>query len=487
MTRQAVLVTGATGYVGGRLVPQLLDAGHQVRCMARDPGRLAGRAWRDDVEVVAGDVLDPASIARAVAGMSTVYYLIHSLASGADYQARDLQAARTVGAAARDAGVGRLIYLGGLASADAPLSEHLSSRQATGDALREAGVPVTELQAAVIVGSGSLSFELIRYLTERVPVMICPRWVYTRTQPIGIRDVLSYLTAAVELDASAGRVIQIGGADVVTYGDMMLGYAAVRGLRRAMLPVPFLTPYLSSLWVHLVTPVPTAIARPLIEGLRNENVVTGDEAARLFPEITPLGYRAAVAAALEELEAGPETAWSDALTTSQRAAETVQLTDREGLATERRIRRVDASAEQVFATVSGIGGHRGWFAFDWAWRLRGFIDRLAGGVGLRRGRRDPNRLRVGDALDFWRVEALEPGRLVRLRAEMRVPGKAWLQYEMRPADDDPAASLLSQTAFFAPKGLPGLMYWYLLYPFHAVIFSAMVDAIARRAAAGAGD
>lgn len=485
MTRAPILVTGATGYVGGRLVPALLARDLPVRCLARDPGRLAGRSWQDQVEVVAADALDPASLAGAFAGVKVAYYLIHSLAAGADYHERDLRAARNFATAARTAGVERIIYLGGLASSDAHLSKHLASRQATGDALREPGVPVTEFQAAVIVGSGSLSFEIIRYLTERLPVMVCPRWVYTRTQPIAIRDVVAYLGAAADRDDTAGRTIEIGGADVITYGDMMLGYAAVRGLRRWMLPVPLLTPRLSSLWIHLVTPVPAAIARPLIEGLRSENVVRRDDAATLFPDIVPLGYRAAVATALSRMEGGIETAWSDALVTSRRDAPPVQLVTHEGLLIERRVRQVAAPAPRVFATFTGMGGRRGWFAFNWAWRLRGAFDSLIGGVGLRRGRRDPDHLRVGDALDFWRVEALEPGRLMRLRAEMKVPGEAWLQYEVEDDDRAPGTVVVSQTAFFAPKGLAGLFYWYLLYPFHALIFSRMIAAVARRAASAA--
>ncbi len=338
---------------------------------------------------------------------------------------------------------------------------------------------MTEFQAAVIVGSGSLSFELIRYLTERVPVMICPKWVYTRTQPIGIRDILEYLAAAPAVPESTGAVIQIGGADVVTYGDMMLGYARARGLRRSMVPVPLLTPRLSSLWVDFVTPIPAAIARPLIDGLRNENVVTTDTAARLFPAIKPMSYQEAVAAALAKLERGEaETAWSDALVTSQGDQRPPVLTTHEGMIRERRERLVDADPEATFRTFTGIGGRRGWFYADWTWRARGFLDRLVGGVGLRRGRRDPDHLRVGDALDFWRVEALEPGRLLRLRAEMKVPGRAWLQYDV--ADAGGGRSLLVQTAYFAPKGLAGLLYWYLLYPAHALIFSGLIAAIARR-------
>jgi uncharacterized protein YbjT (DUF2867 family)/uncharacterized protein YndB with AHSA1/START domain len=478
--RPLVLVTGATGYIGGRLVPRLLDLGYRVRCLVRDPGRLQGRAWQDRVEIVAGDVLQAATLAPAMAGVETAYYLVHSLGAGADFHERDLRAADNFGTAARDGGVARIIYLGGLAESSPGLSEHLRSRQQTGDALRKAGVPVTEFRAGVIVGSSSLSFEMIRYLTERVPVMVCPKWVFTRTQPIGIREVLDYLTAALAVPESTGRIIEIGGAEVVTYGDMMMIYADVRGLKRLMVPVPVLTPRLSSLWVNLVTPIPGKIARPLVEGLRNENVVHDPSARELFPQIRPVSYRTAVERALERLQASSvETAWSDAMSTSQRDVAPVILTNQEGMVQERRQRVVNASPAEVFTIFTGLGGRRGWFYMDRAWKLRGFLDRMIGGVGLRRGRRDPDELRVGDALDFWRVEAVEPAHLLRLRAEMKVPGRAWLQFQVLPRDD--GTSLLSQTAFFAPRGLSGWLYWYSLYPVHRVIFNGFIDEIARRA------
>jgi uncharacterized protein YbjT (DUF2867 family)/uncharacterized protein YndB with AHSA1/START domain len=476
-----ILVTGATGYIGGRLVPRLLNDGHRVRCLVRDPLRLQGRPWHNEVEIVAGDVLEPGSLTAALGGVSIAYYLIHSMGAGAHFEERDLVAARNFGAAAKAAGVQRIIYLGGLAEPSPALSDHLRSRQQTGDALREGGVPVTEFRAGVIVGSNSLSFEMIRYLTERVPVMICPRWVYTRTQPIGIREVLDYLVEAISVSASAGRILEIGGADVITYGEMMTTYAEVRGLKRWLVPVPLLTPRLSSLWVNLVTPIPAAIARPLIEGLRNENVVTDPAARDLFPHIAPAGYRVSVERALDRLNASDvETAWSDALSTSQGDVAPVRLASEEGMLIEHRQRIVAASAAQVFRAFTQIGGTRGWLYMDAAWKLRGFADRLIGGVGLRRGRRDPDRLRVGDALDFWRVEAVEQDRLLRLRAEMKVPGMAWLQFRATPRAD--GRTLLEQTAFFAPKGLAGIVYWYALYPVHRIIFSGLIDRMSKRAA-----
>ena len=482
--RGLVLVTGATGYIGGRLVPRLIELGYRVRCLVRDPSRLQGRSWQNAVEVAVGDVLQPDTLAAAMQDVQVAYYLVHSMGGGADFHQRDVIAARNFAQAARDANVQRIIYLGGLAEASPELSEHLRSRQQTGDALRSAGVPVTEFRAGVIVGSGSLSFEMIRYLTERVPVMICPRWVYTRTQPIGIREVLEYLTAALSVPASTGRIIEIGGAEVVTYGDMMMLYAEVRGLKRWMVPVPVLTPRLSSYWVNLVTPIPAVIARPLIEGLRNENIVHDPSAREMFPNIQPVGYRTAVERALARLQASNvETTWSDALSTSQGDVPPVILTTQEGMILEQRQRVVAAPPEDVYKIFTGLGGKRGWLYMNWAWEIRGLADRIIGGVGLRRGRRDADDLRVGDALDFWRVEAVEPNQLLRLRAEMLVPGKAWLQFQVKARDEK--HSLLLQTAFFAPKGLLGWMYWYGLYPMHALIFSGLIDRIAQRAAARA--
>lgn len=477
-----ILVTGATGYVGGRLVPLLIEAGYRVRCLVRDPVRLQGRPWLEQVDVVQGDVLQVDSLAIALQDVEAAYYLVHSMKSSADFHRRDLTAARNFGQAAQQAGVQRLIYLGGLVDPHTKLSEHLSSRQQTGAVLRESGIPLTEFRAAAIIGSGSLSFEMVRYLTERVPVMICPRWVYTRTQPIAIRDVLSYLVACLEVTASAGQIIEIGGADVLTYGDMMMGYARVRGLQRYLVPVPVLTPRISSYWVHWVTPIPAEIAKPLIQGLRNELIVRDDTAQQLFPDIRPMDYQTAVQRALARLEAGRiETIWSDALVSSQGNITPLTLTTQDGMNIEHRQQMVAAPPATVFRVYTGLGGRRGWPTFDWAWQIRGLMDRLIGGVGLRRGRRDPDDLRVGDALDFWRVEAVEPDRLLRLRAEMKVPGRAWLQFESKAQPND--QTILQQTALFAPKGLFGLLYWYALYPIHGPVFSSMVQEIGWQAEA----
>ncbi len=479
------LVTGATGYVGGRLVPRLLEAGRHVRVLARDPGRLAGRPWASAVEVVRGDVHDPSTLPSALAGVEVAYYLVHSMGEHAAFAARDRDAASAFGLAARDAGVKRIVYLGGLGASGTALSDHLRSRQETGEALRSGGVPVTEFRAAVIVGSGSISFEMIRWLVERLPVMICPRWVFQRIQPVAIADVLSYLAAAPSVPGSSDRIVEIGGADVLTYRDMMLGYAAKRGLRRHLVPVPVLTPRLSSHWVRWMTPVPASIARPLVEGLRNEVIVHDDSALRLFPSIHPLTYAEALDRALEKLERGEvETAWSDALSNSPPGVPTVTLTTVEGMIIERRTVQVDLPPDPLFRAFTGLGGERGWLYMDWAWEIRGMLDQVVGGPGFRRGRRDPDNLRPGDALDFWRVEAVEPGRLLRLRAEMKVPGRAWLQFEAQPVDG--GGTLLVQTAYFAPRGLAGHLYWYLLYPVHAAIFGNLVRRVAERGRTLAG-
>jgi len=471
-----ILVTGATGYVGGRLVPRLLDMGYTVRIMVRDPARLVGRPWLDQVDVVRGDVLKPDTLPAALQGIDAAYYLIHSMSGNNDFEERDTTAARNFGDAAKAAGVSHIIYLGGLGDPEASLSTHLRSRQETGDTLRASGIPVTEFRAGVVVGSGSISFEMVRYLTERVPILVCPRWVFTRTQPIAIRNALAYLIAALDTPESIGKIIEIGSPDQISYKDMMLIYARLRGLTRYVLPVPVLTPRLSSYWVHFVTPIPSDIARPLIEGLRNESVVRNDLAHEIFPQIEPMGYERAVSLALQRLTAREvETSWSDSLSSSQGDTTPVLLSTHEGMLLERRQRQVNASPETVFKTVTGLGGKRGWLAYNWAWRVRGVMDSMIGGVGFRRGRRHPDDLRAGDALDFWRVEAIEDNKMLRLRAEMLLPGRGWLQFKVERLDN--GQSRLTQTAFFAPKGLFGLLYWYLIYPVHGLIFSSLIRKI----------
>jgi uncharacterized protein YbjT (DUF2867 family) len=475
-----ILVTGPTGYIGGRLIPRLLQDGYRVRVLTRDRRRLQGRIWLETVEVAEGDAFDLQSLQKAMQDIDVAYYFIHSLYSGSDFHQLDLTAARNFGYAAKTCKVQRIIYLGGLGDPESNLSQHLRSRQLTGDALREAGVPVTEFRAAVIVGSGSASFEMIRYLTERIPLMICPKWVFSKIQPIAIQNVLDYLVAALSTPESSDRIIEIGGANVLTYGDTMLQYAEIRGLRRVMIRVPVLSPGLSSHWVHWVTPVSAKIARPLIEGVRNQVIVRNDLAYRLFPKICPMSYEAAVKLALSDLRMGQvETAWTDALGSSHHHMPPERLISWEGMMIKSWKYQVKASAKILYQTFTSLGGQGGWFYANTAWRLRGIADRLVGGVGLRRGRRHPRNLREGDALDFWRVEKTEPDRLLRLRSEMRAPGQLWLQFEIQATDE--GNSFLNQTLFYAPKGLPGLLYWYLFYPLHSIVFSGLAIRLARKA------
>lgn len=477
-----VLVTGATGYIGGRLVPLLEGLGVRLRCLARSPAALASRV-APTTDVVAGDLLDPGSLEGALANVDVAYYLVHSMGAHGDYLEKDRAAARNFGDAARRAGVRRIVYLGGLATGQEALSPHLRSRIETGEALRASGVPVVEFRASVVIGSGSLSFELIRALVERLPVMICPRWVSTLAQPIGVDDVLAYLAAARDLPGGESRTFEIGGADQASYGDVMREYARQRGLRRVMISVPLLTPRLSSLWLGLVTPVYARVGRELIEGLRNRSVVTDPAALSAFP-IRPIGLREAIDRAIRyENRAFALTRWSDARSSGGGALPLPDDTRFGSRLVDRRQIRVAVDADRAFAPIARIGGARGWYFATWLWHLRGAIDLLMGGVGMRRGRRDPATPAVGDALDFWRVEAYEPGRRLRLAAEMKVPGRAWLDFEVEPVS---GGAIVHQTAVFEPVGLFGLVYWYALLPVHAVIFGGMLRAIARRAEGGGG-
>ncbi len=473
-----VLVTGATGYIGGRLVPGLVAGGHHVRCLARDPARLEGRF--EEVEVVRGDVFDEASLVDAMAGVDTAYYLVHSMSDDRkDFTSSDRAAAEHFGAAARTAGVARIVFLGGLGVDDGRLSRHLRSRHEVGDLLRASGVPVIEFRAAIIVGSGSVSFEMIRYLTERLPVMVAPRWVATRCQPIGVRDVIAYLVAALDLPGHEGRIFEIGGSDVLSYREMMLHYAAVRGLARKLFVVPLFTPRLSSYWVHFVTPIPASIARALIEGLYNEVIVRDNAAREAFPAIVPASYDEALNRALNRyLTTGPQTTWFDAFDVKTLPGEFAGL--KQGMLIDRRERTTAAAPGAVFAVVSSLGGQRGWLYADRLWYLRGLLDRLVGGIGIRRGRRSADHLRIGDAVDFWRVEAYVPHELLRLRAEMKLPGLAWLQFESLARED--GGTTLRQTAFFEPRGILGYLYWFSVLPFHALIFGNMAERIVTAAA-----
>ncbi|HRX85091.1 MAG TPA: SDR family oxidoreductase [Phycisphaerae bacterium] len=481
--RGRVLVTGATGYIGGRLVGRLLAAGYTVRCLARAPRKLAARDWADDprVEVVRADAGERAGVEAALRGCDAAYYLIHSMATtGSRYREHDRELARNFGAAARAAGVGRIIYLGGLGETGAALSEHLASRREVEAALAADGVPVTVFRAAMIIGSGSASFEILRYLVERLPVMVTPRWVHTEAQPIAVRNVLHYLVACLDEPATIGRTLDIGGPDVMTYRQMMQIMAAALGLgRRWVFPVPVLTPRLSSLWIHMVTPISHRIARPLAEGLRNRVVCRDGAADRLMPQRL-LTVAESIDAALGRLEAQRvETAWSG-------AGPIPGDPDWAGGRTfvDRRTEVMGASADRVYRAVCRLGGGQGYYAADWLWRLRGWLDRLVGGPGLRRGRRDPDRVAYGEALDFWRVTGVEPRRMLELRAEMKLPGEATLTFEIEERVE--GGCVLTQTARFKPKGLWGLAYWYAVAPLHGIVFSGMLAGIRRAAEAPAG-
>jgi uncharacterized protein YbjT (DUF2867 family) len=470
-----ILVVGASGYIGGRLVPLLAAKGHEPVLMSRDSQSLEARF--PQATVVTADLLDPETLPSALERVDVAYYLAHSMGSGERrFADRDRAAARNFALAAKQAGVSRMVYLGGLGDDSTELSPHLASRQETGAQLAAHGVPVTEFRAAVIIGSGSASFEILRHMTERLPIMITPRWVATRCQPIGIADVLDYLLGALDHPEVTG-IVELGGPDILSYGDMMRAYARIRGLHRLMIPVPVLTPRLSSYWVSLISPVQAGIARLLIEGLRNEVIVRDPRPAAAFG-FEPLPYVEALARAVDRTDPdGIESTWFDAVATADRASLS-SVNSREGMIVERREWVVAAPPGRIFAEVERLGGDAGWPYANVLWRIRGLVDRLVGGVGMRLGRRHPDLLRVGDALDFWRVEEIRRPTVLRLRAEMKVPGRAWLQYEVSAID---GGSRLVQSAFFEPKGLPGLAYWYALYPVHALIFRGTVRALAERA------
>jgi uncharacterized protein YbjT (DUF2867 family) len=475
-----ILVTGATGYVGGRLVPRLLDAGYRVRCLVRDPARLQGRRWLARVEVARGDALDPESLCTAMKDVSAAYYLIHGKQGGKENAERDLTTARNFAEAAEKQGIERIIYLGELVDPTANLSPYLRSRHETGYILRQGGVPVTEFRAGMIVGAGSVLFEMIRYLGEREPVLVCPAWFFSEAQPIAIRDVLNYLITALSVPESTGRMIEIGGPARLTYADMLLGYARERGLQRALIRTPFYLPRLSAYWVHMVTPIHWRVVLPLIEGLRARLIVHDDAARNLFPQIKPIDFQTAVHLALGRIQRdNVETSWSDALVNTAGDIRPYAFAVEEGMMLERRTLLLDLPAETVFRAYAGIGGARGWLYMDWAWALRGWMDKAIGGVGIRRGRRHPDEVRAGESLDFWRVEAVEPDRLMRLRAEMKVPGKAWLQFESMPQEG--GRTLFTETAYFAPRGFWGFVYWYAMWPFHAFLFDGLIRRLAARA------
>ncbi|MDX2376838.1 SDR family oxidoreductase [Microbacterium sp. LRZ72] len=488
------LVIGSTGYVGGRLVPRLLAAGYRVRVLARNAERVASADWGDDVEVVIGDASDRDAVIAAVDDVDVLYYLVHSMGGGRSFEQTDQQAAQTVADAAASAGVGRLVYLGGLHPDDVPLSRHLRSRVEVGEVFLSSGVPSLVLQAGVVIGSGSASFEMVRHLTEVLPYMPAPKWVRNRIQPIAVRDVMHYLLGAARVDADVNRAVDIGGPDVLRYGQMMNGYAVEAGLRqRPIAALPVLTPGLASHWVNVVTPIPRSIARPLVESLQNECVVKNRAVDELIPPpeggLTP--YRRAVALALGRERIGDvETSWQDAAVHHAPSDPLPGDPDWAGRVVFTDVRSVETSApaEDLWGVVEGIGGERGWYSWPLAWAVRGWMDKIVGGVGLRRGRRHPDRLAVGDALDFWRVEDVERGGAsdpsqLRLRAEMKVPGLAWLEMRAVPTD---RGARYEQRAVFFPRGLAGRLYWLAVLPFHGFIFAGMANRIVAAAETAKG-
>lgn len=470
-----IFIAGATGYIGGRLLTFLETKGYQVRCLARRPEYLRSRI-SSGTQVVPGDVFAPETLDAALSGVDQAYYLVHSMGSGDSFEERDRIGARNFAASARRAGVRRIIYLGGLGSGDA-LSSHLRSRQEVGIILRDSGVPVIELRASIVIGSGSLSFEMIRALVERLPVMITPRWVSVTAQPIAVRDVLDYLVSALELPIPSSRIFEIGGKDRVSYRDIMAEYARQRRLRRIMISVPVITPRLSSLWLALITPIYARTGRKLVDSIRNPTIVRDPAALATF-NIRPLGMSAAIAAALRnEDREFAATRWSDSLSAAgaQPTWGGVRFGNR---LVDARVADVNVPSERVFAVICRLGGATGWYYANWLWQLRGWCDLLVGGVGLRRGRRHPEELRVGDALDFWRVEAIDLNRRLRLLAEMKLPGRAWLEYVLEPHG---SGTRITQNAIFDPVGLAGLAYWYAVYPLHRILFGGMLSAIGRKA------
>ncbi|GAA2358425.1 SDR family oxidoreductase [Saccharopolyspora halophila] len=463
-------------------MPRLLAEGNRVRCLVRTPEKLADVPWRDEVEVVRGDLLDEGDVLSACEGVDALYYLVHSL-NVDDFARLDRRAALITAQAAREAGVGRIVYLGGVHPSTGRLSEHLGSRAEVGEILLRSGVPTVVLQAAVIIGSGSASFEMLRYLTERLPVMVTPRWVRNRVQPIAVRDVLHYLVGVLSLPISVNRTFDIGGPEVLTYAEMMHGYAVVAGLpRRRMLPVRVLTPWLSSHWINIVTPVPKNIGAPLIESLVHDAVCSEHDIDEFvpLPDGGKTGYQRALRLALRKIaQAEVETRWSDASVVPADPLPSDPEWSGGSTYVDDRSHDTSLPPERVWEVVRGIGGENGWYSFPLAWSARGWIDRMAGGVGLRRGRRHPHELRTGEALDWWRVETLDEGRLLRLRAEIKLPGRAWLEFAV--TSEGAFGTRIYQRAVFIPRGLAGQLYWWAVTPFHGLVFEGMVRNIVRRA------
>jgi uncharacterized protein YbjT (DUF2867 family) len=475
-----ILVTGVTGYIGGRLAPRLLEAGYRVRVLVRDKARLAGRPWIDDVEIVAGDALEEAPLEEAMRDVETAFFLLHSQRGGSSFLERNITAANHFASAARSAGIRQIIFLGGLGEEKFDCSELLTSQRRTAEILRRSGIPLTEFRSGAVVGSGSVLFEIVRYITERSPLIFCPKWLSTPIQPIAVRDLLAYLILAVCTPTARGKVIEIGGPEVTSLFQMMRAYAQARGSRRWMIPLPWFLPWLSSQWVHWMTPIPDDLARTRIDGLYQPAVVKTHTAEGIFGLLPLMHYREFLRRAIEKMELGEvETTWTDSLASSQGDLRPDRLESQEGLILEHRQRLAAASPADVFGVFTSLGGDKGWFYMDWIWRFRAWLDRLTGGVGRTRGRRHPQEVRPGDVVDFWRVEKVEQGRMLRLRAEMRMFGLGWLEFLALPLESGKTRLLL--TAYYLPKGFLGILYWHFLKPIHAAIFSGLIRAICRRA------
>jgi uncharacterized protein YbjT (DUF2867 family) len=475
-----ILVTGVTGYIGGRLAPRLLEAGYRVRVLVRDKSRLAGRPWIEDVEVADGDALVPGPLTQALQGVDTAFFLLHSQRGGKEFINRNLTVARNFASAARSAGVRHIIFLGGLGAEDADRSGLRASQRETAEILRRSGIPLTEFRSGAVIGSGSVLFEIVRYIAERSPVTLCPKWLSTPIQPIAVRDLLGYLILAVCTPAARGKIIEIGGPEVTSLFEMVRAYAQVRGFRRGFIRLPWFLPFFSSRWVHWITPIPADLARTRIDGLYRPCVVESNTAEGIFGPQPLMHYREFLQRAIDKMECGEvETTWTDALASSQGDLQPHSLEFQEGLILEHQQRLAAAPPKDVFHVFTSLGGEKGWFYMDWIWRFRAWLDRLAGGVGMKRGRRHPQDVRPGDVVDFWRVEKVEEGRLLRLRAEMRMFGLGWLEFLAVPFDTGKTRLLI--TAYYLPKGFLGILYWQFLKPIHATLFSGLIRAICRRA------
>jgi uncharacterized protein YbjT (DUF2867 family) len=481
MKPRRVLVTGATGYIGGRLVPRLLEAGFQVRVIVRDAEKLNEVPWFSQVEILQGDLLNKADVLTATKNIDVLYYLVHAMGQHGDFESKELLGATNVAEAAKENKLSRIVYLGGLHPRAEKLSKHLRSRKEVGEILLASGVPTVAFQAGVIIGSGSTSFEMIRHLTDVLPVMTAPKWVGNKIQPIAVRDVLYYLVKAAELPASVNRTLDIGGPEVLKYSEMMNGYALEAGMKeRAILRLPVLTPYLASQWVNLVTPIPRSLAVPIIASLQHDCIMNEHDIDSIIPppEGGLTSYRRSVHLALGKMKEGDiETSWqnssvegapSDPLPSDPEwTGHRVYLDIKE--------RECAAPVEDLWAIIEGIGGDNGWYSLPIAWAARGFADKLVGGVGLRRGRIHPEKLRVGEAVDFWRVERIDHGSFLRLRAEMKLPGLAWLELSATAKED--GTSHYTQRAIFFPRGLAGRLYWFSIIPLHGIVFNGMANRI----------